>query len=122
LPDAWEQAQFGGLTNATSETDSDNDGLTDGEELAAGSDPLDDTSVFGVESIESGEAPDGFVVRWASATNRLYSVERSTNLTEATPFSPLASQLPATPPMNTYTDSAPQTGQAFYRVETEDQP
>ena len=60
------------------------------------------------------ESSTNFVVRWASVTDRVYAVQRSTNLISG--FSSLVSNLPATPPVNTYTDKSPKVDWRYYRV------
>jgi len=68
-----------------------------------------------ITRLESGSAPqlvgialqedgalDRYVISWTSESNRLYDVLASTNLLES--FVPIETGLPATPPMNTYTD------------------
>ena len=57
-------------------------------------------------------------VTWNSWTNRTYSVYRSTDLS-AGPGTCVASNVFATPPSNTYTDTVPGLVRAFYRVKTE---
>ncbi|MDD5706376.1 MAG: C25 family cysteine peptidase [Kiritimatiellae bacterium] len=60
------------------------------------------------------------VVTWNSWSNSFYTVYRSTNLmTDA--GTPIAGNIPATPPVNVYTDAAPGMVSAFYRVLAENQ-
>jgi hypothetical protein len=61
-----------------------------------------------------------FVLRWLSVSNRLYDVLRATN-PAAGPgaFLPVpgATNLPGTPPQNTWTNSvSPASARAFYRL------
>jgi hypothetical protein len=63
-------------------------------------------------------AADGtIVIRWSSVANHHYTIHFSTNL--LTGFSVLQSNLPATPPMNSYTDSMATTSQKFWKVTTD---
>jgi len=55
-----------------------------------------------------------WIIRWNSAADQRYHLYRGTNL--AAPYALIASNLAATPPMNTYTDPAPATAGGFYRV------
>ena len=54
------------------------------------------------------------VLRWNSITNNTYAVYSATNLLHG--FSVLSSNMPATPPMNTYTDTIHGVKQKFWRV------
>ena len=51
----------------------------------------------------------------ASITGRVYAVQQSTNLSSG--FSALTTHLPATPPVNAYTDKTQNLEYRFYRVE-----
>ena len=61
-------------------------------------------------------APGGgeAVLQWSSLPNRFYTVLQSSNL--STGFSPLQTNLPATPPMNSYTDSVTGVAMKFWKV------
>lgn len=58
------------------------------------------------------------VIRWNSYTNQLYTIHYSTNLLHG--FSVLQSSIPATPPMNTYTDAVNGIKMKFWKVTTEE--
>ncbi|MDW8344745.1 MAG: PQQ-binding-like beta-propeller repeat protein [Verrucomicrobiae bacterium] len=52
---------------------------------------------------------------WSSRSGEVYAVERTFEMTQS--FAAIASNLPATPPQNVFTDTVPaQTTAAFYRV------
>ena len=56
------------------------------------------------------------MLSWPSLSNRLYSVDRATNLSAAG-WTPIATDLPATPTENSYTDAPPADAQTpFYRL------
>jgi hypothetical protein len=61
--------------------------------------------------------PDKFVVRWQSATGRVYTVQVATNLLNV--FGTLTNGIPATPMVNVYTDIVNGVGQKFYRIKVE---
>ena len=54
------------------------------------------------------------IIRWPGVSNATYDVERAFNLTGG--FWLVASNLPATPPVNTFTDNLSDNPGAFYRV------
>jgi hypothetical protein len=83
--------------------------MKDAAELIAGTDPGQASSVWRCAVAKDGE---GFSLNWASLSGRWYSVERTYNLTDG--FSVIASNLPATPPQNSYSDDA--GSNAFYRI------
>jgi hypothetical protein len=111
----WWLAQYG-LTNFTAEAaaDADGDGLLSWQEYVAGTDPTNPASVLQITG--GAVTAQSVVIRWSSVSNRLYSLSRTTNLTEAFTALPGASNLPATPPENSYTHPAPVSSAAFYRI------
>ncbi|MFH0907483.1 MAG: right-handed parallel beta-helix repeat-containing protein [bacterium] len=116
LPDAWETLYFGGATGANAAEDNDLDGFGNLEEYLAGTDPTDGNSRLRLISGEDAGAP-GFVVRWSSASNREYTIVRTTNLLmNGEGFTPLGTGIPGTPPENVYTDATAGVDNRFYRV------
>ncbi|MFA7369704.1 MAG: LamG-like jellyroll fold domain-containing protein, partial [Kiritimatiellales bacterium] len=111
----WWLAQYG-LTNFTADalTDADGDGLLTWQEYIAGTNPTNPASVF--EITGSSVTPQGAVIRWSSASNKLYNLSRTTNLLEAFSVIAGASNMPATPPENGYTNPVQAGGASFYRV------
>lgn len=62
-------------------------------------------------------SPEGqAVLTWSSVPNHVYAVLQSTNLSGG--FSPLATNIPATPPINSYTDSITGLASKFWKVST----
>jgi len=57
----------------------------------------------------------GTVIRWQSASNRIYLLMQSTNLIRDLFTNPLATNILANPPVNVYTD-APAPTLRFYRI------
>lgn len=91
--------------------DPDGDGLSNEAEFRAGTSPTDAKSVLRIRAVETvGGA--GVAIRWSSASNRFYAVERAGDPTAG--FQPVQSGIAATPPENVHTDAAP--GRVFYRI------
>ena len=88
-----------------SNRDSDADGMPDGDEVLAGSSPTNGDSIFGFADALPVLEGGGVVVSWPSLSNRVYRLERTTNL--LLDFEPLVNDLPADPPVNSYTDDTP---------------
>ncbi len=110
-------ASYGLPSNGSADyLDSDGDGMNNWQEYLAGTNPTNGGSVFKITSSQTISSTQ-FVVRWSSVSNRLYDVMRATNLTgSAGAFVPVsgATNLSATPPQNTWTDSVSRP--SFYRV------
>jgi hypothetical protein len=99
--------------------DSDGDGQSDAAEIAAGTDPMDNRSVFAVtELYRSG---GGFLLKWTAVAGKTYRIIRSTTADFAS-FDVIASGLAGVAPTRTYTDTTINTvttPAAFYRIEVE---
>ena len=95
IPDRIELAYAapGGMNPsfADSMIDLDGDGMTNGEEVSAGTDPTDRASVFEVNEVEFNETSEGLVVAWACETGQLYTVQVSGDLNN---WSTVAENLP----------------------------
>lgn len=141
MPDAWEWVFFNTLTNAAGgdpnlngkdnlweyqhgydplDPDSDDDGVPNAEEIVAGTDPLDSSSIFEVSGFElQSTGGSGVVVRWSSVSNKRYRLERATNLL-GNSWTPVFTNIPAMAPMNTVTDTtAVGNGPRGYRIQVE---
>ena len=114
LPDYWEIKYFGDIDEIDGTEDSDGDGLTDLEEYLAGSDPTSASSSF--VFVNSSPNPTTNTLRWASSSNRTYTIHYTTNLMQS--FSVLESGIEGTPPVNEYKHYSIARGD-FYRIELE---
>jgi len=57
----------------------------------------------------------GVMLQWPSTVGTTYTIQKSTNLTQG--FQALSSALPATPPLNTFSDAFNEgKGATFYRI------
>jgi subtilisin family serine protease len=118
LPDWWELQYFGHLTGTNPNADADHDGMSNLKEWLAGTNPTNASSVLRLTAIPSNN-PNAFVVRWPSVAGKYYRLERSTNLLKGF-TSVVQTNIAATAPTNTATDTAILPGKArFYRVGVE---
>jgi len=122
LSDAWEILHFGTTTNTVSAPaiDADGDGVSNFHEYLSGTNPTNAQSLFAYRSLPSA-AGDGFRIEWPAVTGAVYGIEASDDMTEVDQWSAVASGLPATPPLNVYTDAAPSAART-YRVILESVP
>ena len=102
--------------------DSDGDGITDIQELLAGTNPYNANSVLQMNRPyrPTGVGGTGMAIEWTSVTGKYYTVQRSTNLMASPAFTDIASHVPAQTPVTVYTDTtATAEGPYFYRVQVE---
>ncbi|MCX6896508.1 MAG: S8 family serine peptidase, partial [Verrucomicrobia bacterium] len=86
LPAAWEQHFFGSpVTNRTTFTDTDGDGVSDYREFVAGTDPANPASAFRLTA--SLQTNRQVQLLWSSVLDRGYRVHGSTNGTTWSPCS-----------------------------------
>jgi len=116
MPDKWELDYGFNPLVADSVYDADRDGMLNWEEVVAGTSPRNSNSVLRVMNPQTQAYRAETILKWPSVTGRQYSVFWETNLVKATPFSSLLGTFPATPPLNTYTDTMHNTMNGFYRV------
>jgi len=117
VPDDWYLGYFGGIR--ADGADSDGDRMSNREEYLAGTNPDDDTSYLGFTKLPVGGVAGEFLVRWQSVSNKLYTLQASTNLTDGFNLI-LGSNILATPPDNVHTDSVGSVRTKFYRLLLED--
>ena len=119
LLDSWKYQCGIYPTNHVAELDLDHDGMTTWQEWLAGCNPMDSNSVFRFTKSESDPSGQGMIIRWPSISNRFYDLGRATNLLAGTnTFIILsgASNMPATPMENSYTDTVQGVGPYFYKI------
>jgi subtilisin family serine protease len=118
LPDWWELEYFGHLTGTDPNADPDHDGMSNLAEWLAGTNPTNSASNLRL-TLSSATNATAVVLGWSSVAGKTYWLERSTNLLMGFD-STVATNITATAPTNTQTDTAILPGNArFYRVGVE---
>lgn len=113
LNNSWERS----LGSDENKPDSDDDGMTDGDEFAAGTDVTDADSVMAILQLSS--TADGVRIRWASVPGKNYSVQRQTGLlngcfeTVADPVTAVDSET------EMLLEESPAASRALYRIQLE---
>lgn len=98
--------------------DDDQDGVPNWQEAIAGTDSKDPQSFLRVSRASYSGADQSLLLQWGSRSNRMYRVLKSSSLETA--FQPVATNLPATPPLNSYHDPNPGPSPGvFYRIQVE---
>jgi hypothetical protein len=121
--ESWQRLYFNADQLTQSEVsgdhaDPDYDGLLNWMERVAGTDPTNAVSRLALSAPTNNPISAGqFVVCWQSVSGRTYAVMMATNLMAG--FSNLATNIPATPPMNVHTDTVDNVPARFYRVKVE---
>jgi len=109
---------YSDLTAEQKAQDSDKDGMTDVNELLAGTDPNSPNSVFAVTVVRSSGS--GVTIRWSCVNGGVYTVSRSTNLVVGT-FIALGNGYRLTATQDGYMEYMDETvnadgGPYFYRI------
>jgi hypothetical protein len=121
--ESWQRLYFNADQLTQSEVsgdhaDPDYDGLLNWMERVAGTDPTNAVSRLALSAPTNNPISAGqFVVCWQSVSGRTYAVMMATNLMAG--FNNLATNIPATPPMNVHTDTVDNVPARFYRVKVE---
>ena len=116
LPDAWER-QYGSPGDFTPLGDWDEDGFTDEQELQAGTCPTNgaDYLAMTLHGLLPGGA--GLQMEWTSVEGRRYQIRRSADLGDFSFI--VVSNLPATPPINSYQNTNEPGSPSFFRIQLE---
>ena len=118
MPDAYEMF-YGLATNDTSDAlvDTDRDGMVNIDEFIAGTDPTNPDSDLSFMTTDFTPTTREIVLHWPSVADRSYTVSRTTNFLEG--FTVIATNLVATPTLNVYTSSVPDSDEGAFRIEVE---
>jgi len=118
LPDWWEQMYFGQASGTNPSGDADHDGASNLVEWQAGTNPTNAGSFLHLTAPRF-EPTNGFLIQWPSVAGKFYQLERATNL-QAGFDSFVRTNIAATPPTNTESDSTFLSGNSrYYRLRLE---
>jgi hypothetical protein len=108
--------QFGLPTDGSADyADPDGDWANNFQEWLAGTIPTNSASVFRIIDVFQGTLTS---VRWLGVSNRLYTVQRATNLVPPLIFQTRGSNIAGTTGTNAYSEVRPASGTVLYRVST----
>ena len=118
IPLEWEQRYGMSDSNAADAAlDADGDGFSNRQEYLCGTNPNDRTSLLKVGEFNVQTVPGSldrvFTISWASVAEKFYVVERSEDFVT---WTPVASGVTATAPVNTWRDEPNAATRVFYRV------
>jgi len=112
LPDWWEELYFEGPTSANASLDSDSDGMKNGQEYLAGTNPQDSASVLRVTSATFDTS--GFKVSFPTVQGVVYRVLRSDELSS---WVAVGADVPGTGTVAEVLDpAAPNASARYYRI------
>lgn len=127
LPDWWEQQiidaydfdEIEAIADVLPSDDFDRNGASNEDEFIAGTDPTDPNDVLRIV-MPLGRSEQGILIRWKSVPDRDYRIERSSDLTGASPFSILATGISGRDGITEYLDkNPPNSTTLFYRIAVE---
>jgi hypothetical protein len=117
ISDAWELGNFGKLTQASSATDADRDGVPDLREYLAGTDPKNSASRLRIVSHSHDTGKSSASLEFTTVPNRLYTIQRG-DLRGVWTDVGLGSVSPGPGSTTARTFTHPAASRLFFRVQT----
>jgi hypothetical protein len=116
ISDNWRLLNFGTVSNQLSaaSADPDGDGASNWQEYIAGTNPLDNTSVFRFGAAAAPQA-GGFVLQWTTVASKHYTLQSSSSL-DGSSWTTIATNLSGNGQPMQWTDPAPGATAKFYRA------
>lgn len=105
-----------GAASDPNDSDSDDDGMSDGHEAIAGTDRNNAASLFKVVDSAAASATN-LVLRWSSVSGKLYAIHSTTNLLAH--LEPVQTDIPAAAPVNSFTVTVDGIERTFYVIEVQ---
>ena len=115
LPDDWLRQYNLPLDGSADFADTDGDSMDNYGEWVAGTNPTNAASRLVIQSVLRTVPTNALVLSWTSVAGRVYHVEARTNLVVGA-WVPVATRLPANPPLNSWIGAVPARGEQYYRV------
>ena len=116
LSDWYEWNYASSVTGLVATADDDDDGVSNGDEEGAGTSPTDPDSLLLITGASA--TASGVTLAWSSELGKTYALQCTTNLATNAVTTTVASGIPATPPVNVYSNAALSPA-AFYAVAVE---
>jgi hypothetical protein len=122
ISDEWKRHFFGTVIgdSARAEADPDGDGVSNGGEYAAGTNPIDPHSRLHV-NVAAGQGTRGIVLRWLTAPGKRYQVESAPSLSSPA-WALVAENVPGDGQWRQWAHNAPAANTSFYRVRLQPEP
>jgi hypothetical protein len=114
--DGTNRADIGAVEFAHPGVDDDGDGMSDADEVRAGTQPRDPLSLLKINLVHPFSGPTN-QISWPGAPDRRYRLARTTNLLE--PFAPWETNITAGLPQTYLPLNMSSQGEAFFRIEVE---
>jgi hypothetical protein len=111
IPDSWWSQYFGTTSGVSASADPDGDGFTNLQEYALGTNPMDSSSTFKVQTIE--RTGNSLIITWSSVSEKKYQVQTATQLNPSS-WQDVGEVLTANSGLSTKTVTVPADASAYF--------